>query len=185
MIPYSPEYRASGTDIPLLAELARITGGDELAEPVAAFIHDLEATAKAREIWQPLLLLVALLFPLDVAIRRVMLGRSDFDKATTWVRARLPWLKGSGLRMGETEKQMGELFAARERARQRQSRGPKESSEVQVNGDDNNLEINEQSRESESRSSGEIVSPEAPEKPSSPDTLSRLKDAKKRARREE
>ncbi len=30
VVPYSPEYRASGMDLPFLGELARITGGEEL-----------------------------------------------------------------------------------------------------------------------------------------------------------
>lgn len=111
VVPYSPEYRASGTNMPLLAELARITGGDELAEPVAAFIHDLEATAKTNEIWQPLLLIVALLFPLDVAIRRVMLGRSDYEKVGNWLQARLPWRKRMGQRSRGTDERLGGLFA--------------------------------------------------------------------------
>ncbi len=93
VVPYSPEYQANGTDLPFLRDLARITGGGELTEPVSAFLHNIDSTASTREIWQPLLLIVALLFPLDVAIRRVILGRSDTMMATNWVKNRLPRIK--------------------------------------------------------------------------------------------
>ena len=58
VVPYSPEYRANGTDLPSLRALARITGGGELTEPVSAFLHNIDSTASVREIWQPLLLIV-------------------------------------------------------------------------------------------------------------------------------
>lgn len=185
VVPYSPEYRTSGTDYPFLAELARITGGEALAEPVAAFIHNLETTAKAREIWQPLLLIVALLFPLDVAIRRVMLGHSDYEKAVTWVWARLPWQKRIGQRVGETDKRMGGLFAARERAQRRQERGDKASGE-NVNTATGNQGKAEARKAELSSEDPDTQSADLPvSRSDNSDTLSRLRDAKKRARREE
>jgi hypothetical protein len=176
VVPYSPEYRAAGLDLPFLNELARITGGKELAEPIAAFIHNLEATAKAREIWQPLLLIVAILFPLDVAIRRVMLGRSDYEKATVWIRAHLPWqgrLERREQRMRETDKRMGGLFAARDRARQRQLRGEQDS---------DNKVMNQQSDQGTGTQQPQDVGATKPQSDDTGDTLSRLRDAKKRAR---
>jgi Ca-activated chloride channel family protein len=178
VVPYSPEYRASGLDLPFLNELARITGGAELGEPMAAFIHNLEATAKAREIWQPLLLIVALLFPLDVAIRRVMLGRSDFEKATDWVKAHLPWQKQSTRRMRETDQQMGGLFAARARARQRQTRGEEVARDTTPSIKDEAPAKGEEGPQS-------THLPDVPAEKSSDETLARLKDAKKRARKQE
>jgi len=172
VVPYSPEYRASGIDFPFLNELARITGGAELTEPMAAFVHNLAATAKAREIWQPLLLIVALLFPLDVAIRRVMLGRSDFEKATKWVRVHLPWQKQSARRMRETDQQMGGLFAARTRARQRQTRGEEAKAKPTIKDD------------APAKGEEDPQSTHVPDA-SADETLARLKDAKKRARKQE
>jgi uncharacterized membrane protein len=122
--PYSAEFRASGIDFALLNDLAERTGGGPLAEPLAAFQGQLESLARAREIWAPLLLLVALLFPLDIAIRRVMLGASDFRKAGVWLRERLPFA-GRRVERKPRERVIGQLFAARERARQRQAREQK------------------------------------------------------------
>lgn len=126
--PYSAEFRASGVDLALLNELAERTGGGPLGEPLAAFQGGLESLARAREIWAPLLLLVALLFPLDIAIRRVMLGAADFRKAGAWLRGRLPFVGREAVK-APRERVIGQLFAARERARQRQTRDPQASRE--------------------------------------------------------
>jgi uncharacterized membrane protein len=121
VVPYSAEYRESGTDLALLNALAEITGGGLLNEPLAAFAHNLPSAARAREIWAPLLLLVALLFPLDIAIRRVMLSPADLRKAQLWLLDRLPWRQRAAAQ-GRGERALGQLFAARDRARQRQER---------------------------------------------------------------
>ncbi|MBN1136435.1 MAG: VWA domain-containing protein [Anaerolineae bacterium] len=131
VVPYSPEYAPAaqaasgadagdgGVDRALLEALARLTGGGKLPDPAAAFAHNLPAADRAREVWQPLLLLAALLFPLDVAIRRVMLGRSDVRKALAWVRERLFWRRR--VQAGQ-ERLLGALFRARERGRGRTRR---------------------------------------------------------------
>src|SRR6185436_435342 len=43
VVPYSPEYRAGGTDQNFLDALARRTGGRLVREPEQAFTHDLPA----------------------------------------------------------------------------------------------------------------------------------------------
>jgi uncharacterized membrane protein len=184
VVPYSPEYKAGGPDMGLLAELARLTGGSALAEPDAAFVHDLPTTDYAREIWRPLLLLAALLFPLDVGLRRIMLGASDVRKARAWVRARLPRLGG---RAARGERVLGRLFQARERARMRArgrtggGRSGAERSEVHSPSIKSGTPAEDQPAEG--------LEPAAPSRPSpapsSDDTLARLREAKKRARREE
>lgn len=92
-----------------------------LTEPLAAFEGQLRSLAQSRQIWAPLLLLVALLFPLDIAIRRVMLGRSDFAKAAAWIQEKLPWVSRPSSRSAR-DPVLGELFEARNRVRQRHAR---------------------------------------------------------------
>jgi len=177
VVPYSPEYRISGTDLPFLRELARVTGGQELPEPVAAFIHNLDGTTRAREIWQPLLLIVALLFPLDVAIRRVMFVRSDYRKAVEWLQVRFPWQKQIRFRIGRPDSSMGDLFAARDRVRRRQERnnwGQEDRGNEEVSSEPSSIQPSDLP----------IDQPKDDNK-SSNDTLSRLKDAKKRAHRKD
>lgn len=165
VVPYSPEYRASGADRSFLRELARLTGGDQLADLAAAFTHNLPAADYAREIWRSLLLLVALIFPLDVAIRRVMLGAGDLRKARHWLQERLPARRISPAR---EKRALEQLFQARQRARRRLPRTQSPASSVE---------------EPAPRQPAEKPS-EPPEKAPSDDTLSRLRDAKKRARRD-
>jgi uncharacterized membrane protein/Mg-chelatase subunit ChlD len=173
VVPYSPEYKASGTNRTLLDELARLTGGGELPEPIAAFLHNLPTADRAREIWRSLLLAVALLFPLDVAVRRVMLGPQDFRKAVGWVRERLPAYRTRG---GVRERVWGQLFQARDRARHRRARTespPATPTAPPASPGVRDLEP--------PPAPAEPPSPSAP--PSTDDALARLREAKERARR--
>ncbi len=164
VVPYSPEYKASGTNRTLLSELARLTGGGELPEPVAAFLHNLPSADFAREIWGTLLLIVALLFPLDVAVRRVMLGPQDFRRAMAWLRERLPARRERAARRGRV---LGQLFQARDRVRQRRSRAGAPPPTAPP------LAPTEPPTE-----------PTPSPAPSTDDALARLREAKRRARRD-
>jgi uncharacterized membrane protein len=115
-VPYSPEYRSRSGGEGLLAELARLTGGGPLSEPERAFVHDLPALDRAAEIGRTLLFLAALLLPLDVAVRRLVVGPGDLRRAAAWLRARVPF---SSRAAPEGEPFLSQLFAARERARRR------------------------------------------------------------------
>jgi hypothetical protein len=174
-VPYSPEYRASGVDLALLESLAGLTGGAALLQPEAAFVHNLPAAARARPIWEPLLWLAALLFPLDIAIRRVVLGRRDVRKALDWLQSRLPRRPGRGAAAPQLER----LFQARQRSRARRSGAPTRPAGAAERppGSQANLP--------ESTAGPPKPAAEAPEAPSTPpgDTLERLRAAKERTRR--
>ncbi len=90
VVPYSPEYRQQQANPALLANIAAETGGSVLETPAAVFEHNLEAVRRAQEISLPLLLLAALLLPLDIAVRRLGLRRRDFVEARAWAVARVP-----------------------------------------------------------------------------------------------
>ncbi len=85
VVPYSPEYRQGQSNPELLSELARTTGGAALTNPSAAFDHNLDSVRRAQEIAWPLLLLALLLLPFDIAVRRLLLRRSDFSTASGWL----------------------------------------------------------------------------------------------------
>jgi hypothetical protein len=175
VVPYSPEYRAVGAESDLLSELARVTGGAALPDPAGAFAHTLEAVEQALEIWPTLLLVAALLFPLDVAVRRVMLGLGDLQQAVAWVRERscaLGLSKGPERRAPQRELILGRLFQARERGRRKLERG---------NADEERPWV----RPSETPSAAGRRTEEPPPEPapSSDETLARLREAKQRARR--
>ncbi|MEW5958275.1 MAG: VWA domain-containing protein [Chloroflexota bacterium] len=88
--PYSAEYASLDADLTLLSELAAATGGHMLTEPAQAFAHNLALGRQTRPLWPWLLLLAVLLFPLDVALRRLRLGRREWQQAKSWMSTRLP-----------------------------------------------------------------------------------------------
>lgn len=71
VVPYSPEYRELGPNLPLLTELANGTGGRLLGNPSEAFrAAPMRVTARSA-LAPALLLLAGLIFLLDVAWRRL------------------------------------------------------------------------------------------------------------------
>ncbi len=89
VVPYSPEYRAPGTDRPFLERLAQRTGGRIISEPAEAFTHDLPAVGAPRPLWPLLLALVALLLVADVAARRVRFSQREVRAGYLAARRRL------------------------------------------------------------------------------------------------
>ncbi len=85
---YSPEYRVSTGDGGLLARASSRTGGRALDDPAEAFRPPEVIARVPRETSGPLFWIAAILFLLDVAVRRVIVGRESVDKALAWARAR-------------------------------------------------------------------------------------------------
>jgi Ca-activated chloride channel family protein len=93
VVPYPAEYRYFGADETFLSRLAAITGGRILRDPRASFSPDglrfqgLEWTP----LW-PLLIAAALvLFPLDIAMRRLQVPTELFARAVGRWLALVPW----------------------------------------------------------------------------------------------
>ncbi len=85
---YSPEYKQLGTNTALLKDIAGLTGGRVLTNPAEAFSQDLTRTTRQQEIWPWLLLAAILLFPLDIAVRRIRLAPLAFLRNARSNRAR-------------------------------------------------------------------------------------------------
>ena len=77
-INYSPEFNASEPNLNLLRRLAE-SGGGRILDPENpadnTFLHDRQKTFQPRDLWEWLLKLSVLLFPLDVAVRRIQLDQ--------------------------------------------------------------------------------------------------------------
>ena len=73
VVPYSPEYRTLGPNLPLLTQLAEGTGGKIQNDPAQVFRDAVSWVVGVRDIGPVLLALAALLFLLDVAVRRLLL----------------------------------------------------------------------------------------------------------------
>ncbi len=185
VVPYSPEYRAGGINLSLLDELARVTGGGALEQPVQAFKHNLPALQSAREIWRALLLIAAILFPLDVALRRLVINRRDLQLAQTWL-AGLATGRSRTTAQNRDAPVLGRLFSARERARQRI-----QQPDIQAKAEDLSLSPLPQGTTEQQTGANDPLTPDeslltgAQTNPpqTADDAFSRLKEAKKRARR--
>lgn len=122
IVPYSPEYALPRGDRAALTRARELTGGSELTDPVAAFAHNLPPARQSRAIWPPFLIFAILLLPLDIALRRLIIGRRELNSALA--RA------GAVLRRAPAPEQearapstatVGSLLSARERTQRRWS----------------------------------------------------------------
>ena len=77
VVPYSPEYRNLGTDNASLSAIARAGGGVLLSDVSSVFKEAVPPVRAALPIGELLLVLAILLFPIDVALRRLVLSGED------------------------------------------------------------------------------------------------------------
>jgi uncharacterized membrane protein len=84
--PTPAEYRSLGEDGPALSAIRAATGGSEVETPQDPWLHDLQATSRSTDLWPLLLVLALLLWPLDIALRRMSIGRRELVAAGAWVR---------------------------------------------------------------------------------------------------
>jgi hypothetical protein len=176
VVPYSPEYKLTGIDLGFLNHLAGITGGRELdaGDPLAAFTHNLPSVPSARQIWQSLLLMAALLFPIDVAIRRLSVNKKDLSQAATWFRSRVFFQRRE---MQASPRLLINLFEARQRARLQ--RGYKNEKDGSISPPIPGQKTSPEAIRDATPSDAQDLKSET----GADDALARLREAKKRARR--
>ena len=110
--PVAAEYRLLGTNLPFLAALRGATGGREIELATDPWLHDLKLTSSFTELWPWLLILALLLWPLDIGLRRVSLGRRELVDARAWAGRRWRSRRAAAPRTAASEG----MLAARERA---------------------------------------------------------------------
>ena len=108
--PTPAEYRVLGTNDAFLATLRSATGGRVIDLPADPWLHDLRTNASSTDLWPTLLVLALLLWPLDIALRRVSVGRRELVDARRWL--------GGGWRrsMAPRTAEVAGMLAARDRA---------------------------------------------------------------------
>jgi uncharacterized membrane protein len=128
VLSYSSEYdvNVSGTEQQtgemMLARIAQATGGASLRDrPDDVFLHDLDQEQAAQPVWPYFVLAALLLLVVDVAVRRLVITRTDLENA----RARVAGWVGASARaappLTESSARMNRLMDAKDRAR---SAGP-------------------------------------------------------------
>jgi uncharacterized membrane protein len=183
--PTPAEYRLLGTNQRLLAALRGATGGRELAEGKDAWAHDLGTTTASLDLWPLLLILALLLWPVDVAVRRVSVSRGDLGLAREWVAARWRGWRGPARR----PEPVGGMLAAKSRAGGRQARSAlvaaQKPADVQpiVAGAAPTVPATSASTASSATAATTVPGPTSPSAAGEADTLARLREAKRRARR--
>jgi uncharacterized membrane protein len=77
VVPYSPEYHNLGTDTATLSAIARAGGGALLTDAASVFNLPVPPVRAVLPIGELLLVLAILLFPIDVALRRLVFRAED------------------------------------------------------------------------------------------------------------
>ncbi|HET9847922.1 MAG TPA: VWA domain-containing protein [Candidatus Dormibacteraeota bacterium] len=87
VVPFSPEYRDLGTDTATLKAIAQAGGGQLLTDVSKVFALPVPSVKATQPISEILLIIAILLFPLDVALRRLVFRLED---APAWRAALQP-----------------------------------------------------------------------------------------------
>lgn len=186
-IPYPPEYKDIQTNRRLLERLARITGGKVAPAAQDVFKPDVRRARVPTDLWWALTLLAALLFPLDVAVRRLAMELSEIRelaakgieavraaRAASVTRGRAAAEKAASVGLGrllESKKSRSKPAERPEWARPERPRGQKVDAAPSPPGKEPAGEPSQPAAESLSK-----------EQPEPTGTTSRLLDAKRRAR---
>ena len=109
--PTAAEYRLLGVNDAFLAVLRSATGGAVVTTPAEPWIHNLATTSTYTDLWPLLLILALLLWPLDIALRRVSVGRRELADARRWVAG--GWRRR---RVAPRPVEIAGMLAARDRA---------------------------------------------------------------------
>ena len=186
-INYSPEFNNSEPNLNLLRHLAE-SGGGRLIDPENpadnTFLYNREKTFHPRDLWEALLKMAILLFPLDVGVRRIQLERDEMHRFWRHIKGVLLFWKPVP-REPEADESLNALLARREQVR-RQT--PAESNEKlfqpekqiivpQAGSDD----FGDTSSIGQAPPPPLIVEEKPKEAPEATGTTSRLLDAKRRA----
>ncbi len=181
--PTAAEYRSLGPNEAFLATLRSATGGMVVATPLDPWVHDLTLTSRSTDLWPLLLVLALLLWPLDIALRRVSVGRREFAAAGAWVRG-VPRRRGATAARTAT----GEgLLAARDRASSAGARAAMRRPDEAAVAGPPAAELSAPTPQPVSTGSQTASAVSPPVSSATPlqdgtDTMARLRDAKRRAR---
>lgn len=109
---YSPEYITRAQDDTLLAQLADITDGQNLSDvPTDVFLHNLGEREAITPIWEALVIIALILLPFDIAVRRLIITRTDLERLRAY-------LSGQQTEEEQRSERLEALLNARERSRE-------------------------------------------------------------------
>jgi len=114
---YSPEFDDTGPNLNLLRRLAEL-GGGKVLDPRTdnPFTHDRQKTFQPLDLRDWLLKFAILLFPFDVAVRRIHLDHAEWLRATNKLRRWIFFWKGAP-RTKEADESLSALLTRRGQVR--------------------------------------------------------------------
>jgi uncharacterized membrane protein len=188
-INYSPEFNAAEPNLNLLRRLAEGGGGRILDPELAAdntFLHNRQKTFQPRDLWEWLMEFSVLLFPLDVAVRRIQLDRDEMHRAWRRLRSRIFFWQGVP-REPEAEESLAALLSRREQVRSTQTAPAKPQADLFRPQKTVVVKIEDETTPAASMGDGQKPKPPPgggpPAQPPATPTTSRLLEAKRRAQR--
>lgn len=119
--PYPAEYRQMGVDQAMLQRLAAAGGGRVLTDPREAMAGPVEPVQARLPLAPVLLIVVALLWPLEIAGRRLSLTAEDRAHARAWLRRLWPGFRPAAANPPAATPGLDRLQAARQRVQRRQT----------------------------------------------------------------
>ena len=118
VLSYSPEYRNLESDPDALYRLTLAANGQVAAsDPAEAFAHTRSAPLATRPVWPWLLLIAALLLPLDVGVRRLAFEWRDVQKAWRSIETKWQAKRAAQAALPARSERMTTLFDAKQRTR--------------------------------------------------------------------
>jgi hypothetical protein len=124
---YSPEYQRIDPNPDLLLRLSALGNGQVSSpRPEEVFKHDLKATRASQPIAPWLLLIAALLLPLDIAVRRLIVTKHDVALLREWFKQKLVSRIGNPTYAPPANPKMEALRNAKSRVRESQASSAKE-----------------------------------------------------------
>jgi hypothetical protein len=179
---YSPEFDDTGPNLNLLRRLAEL-GGGKVLDPQTdnPFLHDRQKTFQPLDLRDWLLKFAILLFPLDVAVRRIQLDQAEWLRATNRLRRWIFFWKGVP-RAKESDESLSALLARRGQVRsERTAPAPSPT----LFEPEKPVEIQTPSEPAAPGSGSAPAPPSAAQPPDKgqPSTTGRLLDAKRRAQK--
>jgi Mg-chelatase subunit ChlD len=175
---YSAEYAYLAPEGTLLPDLTTATGGQMLSDPRQAFVHNLALGRQSWPIWPVLLLTTALLFPFDVALRRLRLGQREWKQTQSWLGEHLPGRRSTpAVPLEPATPSVRAFRQAQQRARRSASMPPPAISSSPF------TPVSKPPEPASTGSAPPAASSPPAASPAEDDTIARLRAAKKRARR--
>jgi uncharacterized membrane protein len=160
---YSPEYATATSADSVLPVLADITGGRSLSENInRAFDRDIISRDARTPLAPTLLLLAMVLLPIDIAVRRLIITRTDLKRLQAAVNSRF---NRPELVPAPTER-MSTLLNVKDRVRQQSSQTVEEPASTTAGSAVTTMSALRSRREqAKAEQSDSISTPAAPEKP--------------------